>query len=228
MLAWPAVRSPTDTIPAPPFPRELRWFNVAALRMDKQRGRPVLVEFWDFCRANSLRTLPYLQAWHERYGERGLRVIGVHTGGWDFSRDEDAIGRAIERLRPRLRSFRDEHGRELLDVPQGALPHPETSAPPRFLPNGDNAVLAHADRSRIVCDAHRRCVTANMTFLVDGFVRGTWKVMRGPKVTTLVISPLAAIERDDRLALAEEGAALLAFTLGEDSDSRVSVRFVEP
>ncbi len=137
------------------------------------------------------------------------------------------IGCAIERLRPRLRSFRDEQGRELLDVAHGPLPHRDTPAPPRFLPGGDNAVLSHADRSRIVCDAHRRCVTANQTFLVDGYVRGTWKVMSGRKVTTLVISPLAPIDRDDRLALAEEGAALLAFALGEDSDRRVSVRFVE-
>ena len=98
MLPWPRVRSPTDTIPAPPFPRELRWINAAPLRMDKQRGRPVLVEFWDFCRVNSLRTLPYLQAWHERYAEQGLRVIGVHTGGWEFSRDEEAVAAAVERL----------------------------------------------------------------------------------------------------------------------------------
>jgi hypothetical protein len=64
------VRAPPDAIPAPPFPRELEWINVAPLRMDKQRGRPVLVEFWDFCRVNSLRTLPYLKAWHERYARR--------------------------------------------------------------------------------------------------------------------------------------------------------------
>jgi hypothetical protein len=61
------VRAPPDRIPAPPFPRDLTWLNVAPLRMDKQRGRPVLVEFWDFCRVNSLRTLPYLKAWHERW-----------------------------------------------------------------------------------------------------------------------------------------------------------------
>jgi hypothetical protein len=138
------------------------------------------------------------------------------------------IGCAIERLRPRLRSFRDEQGRELLDVPHGPLPDPDTPAPVRFLHAGDNVVLSHADRSRIVCDAHRRCVTANRTFLVDGFVRGTWKVMRGPKATTLVISSLAPIAREDRLALAEEAAALLAFKLGEDWDGRVSVRFDEP
>jgi hypothetical protein len=52
------VRAPEASIPAPPFPRDVPWVNVASLRMDRQRGRPVLVEFWDFCRVNSLRTLP--------------------------------------------------------------------------------------------------------------------------------------------------------------------------
>jgi hypothetical protein len=92
------MRSPTDQIPAPPFPRELEWINVAPLRMDKQRGRPVLVEFWDFCRVNSLRTLPYVKAWHERYAEHGLRVIGVHTGGFACSREAAAIRAAVARL----------------------------------------------------------------------------------------------------------------------------------
>jgi hypothetical protein len=66
--------------------------------MDKQRGRPVLVEFWDFCRINSLRTLPYVKAWHERYEAQGLRVIGVHTGGFACSREQEAIERAVRRL----------------------------------------------------------------------------------------------------------------------------------
>src|SRR3954464_3121283 len=68
------MRAPVDTIAAPPFPADLPWINVAPLRMDKQIGRPVLVEFWDFCRPSSLRTLPYLKAWHERYAVDGLRV----------------------------------------------------------------------------------------------------------------------------------------------------------
>lgn len=92
------VRSPTDTIPAPAFPLGLRWVNSAPLRMDKQRGRPVLIEFWDFCRVNSLRTLPYLKAWHERYEGDGLRVIGVHTGGFAPARDEDEVVAAVARL----------------------------------------------------------------------------------------------------------------------------------
>jgi len=92
------MRPPVDTIAAPPFPVGLPWVNVASLRMDKQIGRPVLVEFWDFCRPNSLRTLPYMKAWHERYEADGLRVIGVHTPGFDPGRSEEAVRAAVARL----------------------------------------------------------------------------------------------------------------------------------
>src|SRR4051812_30688869 len=92
------MRPPVDTIEAPAFPRELQWVNVAPLRMDQQRGRPVLVEFWDFCRVNSLRTLPYLRAWHGRYVDAGLRVIGVHAGGFAPARDPANVRAAAERL----------------------------------------------------------------------------------------------------------------------------------
>ena len=54
------MRAPVDHIAAPAFPPQARWVNVKTLRMDQQRGRPVLIEFWDFCRPNSIRTLPYL------------------------------------------------------------------------------------------------------------------------------------------------------------------------
>jgi hypothetical protein len=66
--------------------------------MDQQLGRPVLIEFWDFCRPNSIRTLPYMRAWHERYASQGLRVIGVHAAGFEPSRDPDAVRPAVERL----------------------------------------------------------------------------------------------------------------------------------
>jgi thiol-disulfide isomerase/thioredoxin len=92
------VRAPVDHIAAPPFPPRLTWFNVAGLRMDQQLGRPVLIEFWDFCRPNSLRTLPYMKAWHERYADDGLRVIGVHASGFEPSADSDAVGEAVSRL----------------------------------------------------------------------------------------------------------------------------------
>ena len=58
----------------------------------------MLVEFWDFCRPNSIRTLPYLKAWHARYAELGLRVIGVHSAGFEPSDDPDAVAAAVERL----------------------------------------------------------------------------------------------------------------------------------
>jgi AhpC/TSA family len=92
------VRAPVDQIQAPAFPPKLPWFNVATLRMDQQLGRPVLIEFWDFCRANSVRTLPYVKAWHERYEGLGLRVIGVHTSGFEPSRDPEAVRAAVARL----------------------------------------------------------------------------------------------------------------------------------
>jgi AhpC/TSA family len=93
-----AMRPPVDTIPAPPFPARLPWINVAMLRMDQQLGRPVLVEFWDFCRPNSIRTLPYVKAWHRSYATDGLRVIGVHTSGFPSSQDPEAVTAAVERL----------------------------------------------------------------------------------------------------------------------------------
>lgn len=93
-----AVRAPVDHIAAPEFPVRLPWINSAELRMTQLQGRPVLLEFWDFCRANSMRTLPYTQAWHERYGPRGLQVIGVHTAGFKLSSDPEAVERAASRL----------------------------------------------------------------------------------------------------------------------------------
>jgi hypothetical protein len=94
------VRPPAEAeIYAPEFPNGMEWLNVAFLRMNTLMGRgAVLVEFWDFARVNSLRTMPYLKAWHERYAEAGLRVIGIHSPGYSFGRDRDTVARAVERL----------------------------------------------------------------------------------------------------------------------------------
>lgn len=83
---------------APPIPARLEWVNVAMLRMDQQLGRPLLLEFWDFCRANSLRTLDYVRAWHERYAGAGLRVISAHAGAYPPSQDPDQVRAAVARL----------------------------------------------------------------------------------------------------------------------------------
>ncbi len=96
------MRAPVDTIAAPLFPTKASWVNVpggkGAQASIIQRGRPMLVEFWDFCRPNSLRTLPYVKAWHERYVGDGLRVIGVHSPGFEPSHDEEAVRNAVARL----------------------------------------------------------------------------------------------------------------------------------
>ena len=93
------MRAPVETIAAPLFPRNLPWVNAPAGGVSViQQGRPMLVEFWDFCRPNSMRTLPYVKAWHERYAADGLRVVGVHCPGFEPSRDEQAVRGAVARL----------------------------------------------------------------------------------------------------------------------------------
>jgi hypothetical protein len=94
------LRAPVDTIVAPLFPMRLPWVNAPGGGQASiiQRGKPMLVEFWDFCRPNSLRTLPYLKAWHARYEHAGLRTIGVHCPGFDPARGEAAVRGAVARL----------------------------------------------------------------------------------------------------------------------------------
>jgi hypothetical protein len=134
---------------------------------------------------------------------------------------------AVEALRPKLRTFRDEQGRELFDLPDAPHPDPDTPAPPRFLPEYDNLILAYDDRSRVMTDAERKAVwTKNgllATALVDGRVAATWRIVRARSGATLEIGPLRRIAKKDRVALAEEGERLLAFT-DPDATSR-DVRF---
>jgi hypothetical protein len=92
------MRAPSE-IPAPEFPSGVQWLNAPSVCADKLLGRhALLVEFWDFARINSLRTLPYFRAWHERYTEAGLAVVGVHSPGYSFGRDRATVARAVERL----------------------------------------------------------------------------------------------------------------------------------
>ena len=94
------MRAPDgEEIAAPEFPPRLEWLNTSFQRMDRLLGRHVtLVEFWDFARVNSIRTLPYLQGWHARYADAGLKVIGVHSPGYSFGRDRDVVERAVAKL----------------------------------------------------------------------------------------------------------------------------------
>ena len=92
------MRPPIDSIQAPPFPPGAEWLNSPPLEMAALRGRAVLIEFWDFCRPNSLHTLPYLKAWHERYAADGLTVVSVHSPGFRTSANEASARAAVARL----------------------------------------------------------------------------------------------------------------------------------
>jgi len=121
------------------------------------------------------------------------------------------ISRALERLEP-MRRFRDEHGRELLDIPHAPLPDPETPAPVRFLPKWDNVLLAFADRTRVLPEQYRKRVIGMngdvaQTFLVDGFVAGVWHVENG----RVMPEPFAALSRSVRRELEDEAGRLEAF-----------------
>ena len=120
----------------------------------------------------------------------------------------------VERLRPKLQTFHDERGRELFDVVDGPLPDPETPAPPRFLPEYDNILIGHDDRTRVIDPAYRYTIFMG-TLLVDGFVQATWMIKRMRDMTTLAIEPLRKLTSAERIAVAEEGERLLAFVAGD-------------
>ncbi|MFD3541942.1 winged helix DNA-binding domain-containing protein [Streptomyces sp. NPDC058662] len=144
---------------------------------------------------------------------------------------------AFERLRPGLAVFQDVNGVELFDLPDAPRPDADTPAPPRFLPEFDNLLLSHADRSRVVAPVVKgRTWTGNQahcTLLVDGFVAGLWKL----DGTTLRIELFDEVPKAERERITAEGEALIAAMGGgtraadgtdtpEAPDvSRASVRF---
>ncbi|MDQ6804303.1 MAG: winged helix DNA-binding domain-containing protein [Actinomycetota bacterium] len=136
------------------------------------------------------------------------------------------IKAVLDGLRPRLASFADEGGRELFDLPDAPRPPDSVAAPPRLLPEFDSLLLAHADRARVIADEHRPAViTKNLrvraTFLIDGFVRGTWEIKRSRRTAKLTITPFAPLSKRDAAALRTQATALLRFTDGDASAPEV-------
>ncbi|MFN2468185.1 MAG: winged helix DNA-binding domain-containing protein [Gaiellaceae bacterium] len=119
----------------------------------------------------------------------------------------------LEVLEPRLRRFRDERGRELIDVARAPLPAGDAPAPPRFLPKWDNVLLANADRSRTLPPEYREAVynpkngDVAPTFLVDGRVAGAWRT-EGARVR---LEPFAPLPRRVRRELEAEAWRLEGF-----------------
>jgi hypothetical protein len=136
----------------------------------------------------------------------------------------------VERLRPRLRAFQDESGRVLFDLPDAPRPNPDVPAPVRFLPEFDNVLLSHADRSRVISEEHRKQVfTVNGqvrgTILIDGFVNGMWKIAQAKDAATLSIESFGRLSKKDRASLSEEGLRLLNFVV--HNVERREIRFDE-
>jgi DNA glycosylase AlkZ-like len=166
----------------------------------------------------SLAAAPSLPEMIERY----LAAFGPATVG-DIQAWSGLSGLrpTVEAMRPTLRLFQDERGRELFDLPDAPQPSSDLPAPPRFLPDYDNALLGHADRRRIFADEHRRRVgIGRPTLLVDGYVHGTWSLARRGAGVRLRIAPLSY---HDRAAVHAEGERLLAFLAADASDREIEI-----
>ena len=155
---------------------------------------------------------------------RYLAVFGPATPA-DFSTWSGLAGtpEAFEELRPRLRTFRDERGRELFDVPRGPLPSPNAPAPVRFLPEYDNALLGHDDRSRVVPDGVPQWTEVGWSgVLVDGFLTARWRAADGE----VRVEPFRDLGTHEWSAIRDEGRHLLE--LLEPSSASPTVTIAEP
>lgn len=133
---------------------------------------------------------------------------------------------AFDRLRPELQTFRDERGRELFDLPDAPRPDPGVPAPVRFLPEYDNVILSHEDRSRFVEDDVRRRIAdeglAVGSILTDGGAGGTWTTAKGDGVLTLTIRLVTPLPETVQEELVDEATRLMAFLAPEIADRRVA------
>jgi hypothetical protein len=159
---------------------------------------------------------------------RYLRAFGPATAAdiraWSWL---TGLRPVIERLRPQLRTYRDDAGRELLDVEDGVIADPDLPAPVRFLAQYDNVFLSHADRGRIN-GAMRWGIEFGFKcpILVDGFIAGAWRVRRERGVATMTVELGAAVDAPTRAAIEAEAEALFAFVAAE-ADERV-LQVAEP
>jgi hypothetical protein len=184
---------------------QARWTTAEAWLGGTQRPEPALEQI----------VLRYLAA----FGPATVRDIQTWSG---LTR----LGEVVDRLRPQLRTFRDQHGAELFDLPDAPRPDPDTPAPPRFLPEYDNLLLSHSDRSRVISGDERVPLQPGLgarfgTLLLDGFFGGTWRITRHRDSAVLQVEPFT--RPSDRDAVAAEGEALLRFAV-EDA-SVYDVRF---
>jgi hypothetical protein len=184
----------------------------------RRGGQPVLdtVEHWLGAPLDTSATLDDLVL-------RYLAAFGPATvkdvQAWSWL---TGLREVVERLRPRLRTFRDEAGRELFDVPDGALPDPDTPAPVRLLPEYDNLLLSHDDRSRVTEPDYRGRPWMRGSVLVDGFVAATWRLDSEKGATTLTIGTYRDLPEPELTEVEAEAARLLGFLSAETAERRLA------
>lgn len=188
------------------------WLTVASW-LGQEPGEPLPVEEL---------LLRYLRA----FGPATVRDAQVWCG---LTR----LGEVADRLGSRLRRFGDEDGRELLDLPEAPRPDPDVAAPPRFLPEYDNLLLSHADRSRIVPDGVQVPLYAGNggsrgELLVGGTWRANWAITRRDGVATLTIEPFDRLAKRDVAAVSGEGTRLLAFAAADAESHDVRILNRQP
>ena len=211
-----AVRAHLPLVQVPPGGTWGSGAAVAYATAESRLGRPAAVS------EASLRDLLF----------RYLAAFGPASAR-DFQAWSGLTGAKVllQEMKSELDLFWDEDGNELFDLPDAPLPPADTPAPPRFVPEYDNLVLAHADRRRVIADKDRKKVflsaaRVRATVLIDGFVAGAWKLEKTREAATLVVELFAPFCAEDRDALAEEGEHLLRFAT--DGVPDLDVRFEEP
>jgi hypothetical protein len=204
----PLVQVPSDGVwgysGKPPFTTPERWLGSPPSGSEDPRAL----------------VLRYLAA----FGPATVRDVQTWSG-------RTQLKRPVGEIKAGLRVFRDENGNELFDLPDAPLPPGDTPAPPRFIPDYDNLVLSHVDRGRVIRDEHRKKVflsaaRVRATFLIDGFVRGAWKIEKVRKAATLLIEPFEPLSREDRNTLIDEGERLVHFLAEPQGAETFEVRFV--
>lgn len=164
---------------------------------------------------------PLLLRYLAAFGPASVRDMQTWSG-------LSGLGAVVDGLRDRLLVFAGEDGRELFDVPDAPRPDPDTPAPPRLLPEFDNLVVGHHDRTRLMDDEHRRRVSLPgarvlPTFLLDGRVAGTWRLAVKAQRATLTLAPFGRLRAADRRELVAEAEGMARFLEPGARDAAVTL-----
>lgn len=161
--------------------------------------------------------LRYLAA----FGPAGVKDVQAWSG---LTR----LREVVDRLRGRLVCLRSEDGAELFDLPEAPRPAPDVPAPPRFLYDLENLLRSYADRSRVITAEHLKRISARnamppATVLVDGTVRGAWRVVRARGTATVEVTPFTPLTGTDAEEVTVEGLQLLRLLAPEHDGHDVRI-----